>query len=357
MHGDSCVSMFSVSQKEKIFFAEHLSLLIKGGIPISDAIETLKDGTKSPVFKKILDDVLKRILEGQKLSKSLEFYPKIFNKFFCSLVKIGEESGTLQENLKYLAQHLRSNYEMEKKIKGALIYPIIVIIVGFFIAFVVTFFVLPKITNLFQILKIELPLATKILIKTATFLKNYFLLLAILVILLIFLFKLLQKINFFKFYFDKITLSFPFVGQIFKDIGLARFAQTFFTLLKGGVPVLESFEICIDTHPNNVFKKHLILAKSRIEGGEKISQSLKESSRVFPSIFTQMVAIGEKSGTLEESLLYLTHFYEEEVESTLKNLSEILEPVLLIFVGIFVAFIALAVIIPIYRFVGNLRFR
>lgn len=345
------------SQKEKIFFAEHLSLLIKGGIPISEAIETLKDETKSPAFKKILDDVLKRILEGQKLSKSLAFYPRIFSRFFCSLVKIGEESGTLEESLKYLAQHLRLNYEMEKKIKGALIYPVIVVAVAFFIAFAVTFFVLPKITDLFQILKIELPLATKILIKTANFLKNYFLLLASLVVLLIFLFKILQKLNFFKFYSDKIAFSLPFVGQILKNIGLARFSQTFFTLLKSGMPVLESFEICIDTHPNNVFKKHLILAKERVEGGEKISQSLKGSSKVFPSIFTQMVAIGEKSGTLEESLLYLTRFYEEEVESTLKNLSGILEPVLLIFVGIFVAFISLAVIIPIFRFIGNLRFR
>jgi len=347
----------SVSQKEKIFFAEHLSLLIKGGIPISESIETLRDESKSPVFRKILNDVLKRILEGQKLSKSLEFYPKIFNKFFCSLVRIGEESGTLEESLKYLAQHLRSNYEMEKKIKGALIYPLIVIVVAFFIAFAVTFFVLPKITDLFQILKIELPLATRILIKTATFLKNYFLLLAIFLILLFFLFKIVQKLNSFKFYFDKIALSSPFVGQIFKNIGLARFSQTFFTLLKSGIPVLESFEICIDSHPNNVFKKYLILTKSRVEGGERISQSLKGSPRIFPSIFTQMIAIGEKSGTLEESLLYLTHFYEEEVESTLKNLAGILEPVLLILVGIFVAFISLAVIIPIYRFVGALRFR
>ncbi len=349
--------MFFVSQKEKIFFTEHLSLMIKGGIPVSEAVETLKDETKSSTFKKALDNILKRILEGQRLSKSLELHPRIFNKFFCSVVRVGEESGSLEESLKYLAQQLKSDYEMRKKVRGALIYPIIIIIVALIVALAVTFFVLPKITSLFQILEIELPLATRVLIKAASFLKRNFILLIIGIIFLILIFKILQRLRFFKFYFDEINLSFPFVSRILKHLNLARFSRTFFTLLKSGMPILEALEICADTHPNEVFKKNLASVKLGVERGEKISQGLKESPKIFPSVFSQMIAIGERSGTLEESFLYLANFYEGEVDSVLKNLSEILEPILLILVGIFVAFIALAIIIPIYRFVGALHFR
>ena len=345
-----------VSQKEKIFFAEHLSLLIKGGIPLSEALETLANEAKSRVFRKSLADVSKKILEGQRLSQALQNYPKIFDTFFCNVVKVGEESGTLEENLRYLAQQLKSDYEIKKKVSGALIYPIIVIILALVIAFSITFFVLPKITGLFQILEIQLPLTTRILINTTSFLKRNFLFLILGIVFLILIFKILQRIKFFKFYFDSLSLSLPFFSQILKNLNLARFSRTFYTLLKSGMPILEVLDICIETHPNEVFKKNLTFVKLRVERGEKMSQGQKEFPKTFPSIFSQMVAIGEKSGTLEESFLYLANFYEGEIDSTLKNLSGILEPILLILVGAFVAFIAISIIIPIYRFVGSLRF-
>jgi type IV pilus assembly protein PilC len=346
--------MFSVSQKEKIFFTEHLSLMIKGGIPLNEAIETLKEETKSSTFKKALTKILSRILEGQKLSESFSLFPRIFDKFFCSVVKVGEESGTLEESLKYLARHLRSDYEMKKKVKGALIYPTIIIIVALIVALGVTFFVLPKILDIFQLLEIELPLATRILIKGTYFLRKNFLFFIAGIIIFLFILKLLQKINFFKFLSDKIVLSLPFIGGIIKNINLARFCRTFFTLLKSGVPILETIEISIDTNLNEVFRKRLKQVKQRVEQGQKISQGLKEA-KIFPAVFAEMVLIGEKSGTLEESFLYLANFYEREVDYTLKNLAGILEPILLILVGLFVAFVALAIIIPIYKFVGALR--
>jgi len=346
-----------VSQKEKIFFAEHLSLLIKGGIPLSEAIETLENEAKSRVFRRSLADISKKILEGQRLSKALQTYPRIFDNFFCNVVRVGEESGTLEENLRYLAQQLKSDYEIKKKVSGALIYPIIVVILALVIAFSITFFVLPKITGLFQILEIQLPLATRILIKTTYFLKKNFFSLILAIIFFFFLFKILQRIKFFKFYFDSISLSLPFLNEILKNLNLARFSRTFYTLLKSGMPILDALDICRETNPNEVFKEKLNFVKLKVERGEKMSQGLKEFPKIFPSVFSQMVTVGEKSGTLEESFLYLANFYQEEVDSTLKNLSGILEPILLILVGLFVAFVALAIIIPIYRFVGSLRFR
>ena len=347
--------MFSVSQKEKIFFTEHLSLMIKGGIPLSEAIETLKEESRSSTFKKALTGILSQTLEGQKLSESFKLYPKIFDKFFCNVVKVGEESGTLEDSLKYLAQHQRSDYEIKKKVKGALIYPMIIIIVALIVALGITFFVLPRILNIFEVWEIKPPLMTRILIKTANSLRENFPLFLASIIFVFLIIKLLQKIKFFKFLSDQIKLSLPFVGEIIKNLNLTRFSRTFYTLLKSGVPLLEAIEISIETSPNEVFKKSLRQVKQRVEQGEKISQGLKET-KVFPLVFSQMVLIGEKSGTLEESFLYLANFYEREVDYTLKNLAGILEPILLVLVGLFVAFVAIAIIIPIYRFVGALSF-
>jgi type IV pilus assembly protein PilC len=346
-----------VSQKEKIFFAEHLSLLIKGGIPLSEAIETLEKEAKSRVFRRALTDVSKKILEGQKLSKALEAYPKIFDKFFCNVVKVGEESGTLEENLRYLAQQLKSDYETKKKVSGALIYPTIVIILALIIAIYSTFFVLPKITPFLRIPGVELPLATKILVKSFSFLKKYLISIIFGIFFLSFFFQFLQKLKFIKFYFDKITLSLPLFNQILKSLNLSRFSRTFYTLLKSGMPILEALDICIATQPNEFLKKNLTQVKLRVERGEKMSQGLKEFPKIFPLIFSQMVAIGEKSGTLEESFLYLANFYEEETDSFLKNFSANLETILIILVGIFVAFIAFAVYSLIFKVTTSIRFR
>jgi len=346
-----------VSQKEKIFFAEHLSLLIKGGIPLSEALETLENEAKSRVFRKSLADISKKILEGQRLNKALQTYPGIFDKFFCNVVGVGEESGTLEENLKYLAQQLKSDYEIKKKLRAAMVYPTIVVILAIIISLYSTFFVLPKITQFLKIPGVELPLATRILVNSLSFLKRNFVSILFGIFFFFLIFKFIQKIKFVKFVFDKISLSLPFFGQTIKNLNLARFSRTFFTLLKSGMPILDAFEICIKILPNEVFRKNLISIKSSVEGGGKISQGLKRFPKVFPSIFSQMVLVGEKSGTLEESFLYLANFYEEEVDSDLKNLSGLLEIILIIFVGIFVAFIAFAIYSFLFRVTTSIRFR
>jgi len=346
-----------VSQKEKIFFAEHLSLLTKGGIPLSEAIETLENEAKSRVFRRSLADISKKILEGQRLNKALQTYPRIFDKFFCNVVRVGEESGTLEENLKYLAQQLKSDYEMKKSLKAAMIYPAIVIVLAIIISLYSTFFVLPKITQFLKIPGIEIPLATKILINSLSFLKGNFVPILFGFFFLFLIFKFIQKIKFVKFIFDKISLSLPFFGQTIRNLNLARFSRTFYTLLKSGMPILEVLEICIETLPSEVYKRNLISVKSSVEGGERISQGLKRSPEIFPSIFSQMIMIGEKSGTLEESFLYLADFYKEETDFVLKNLSSLLEVILIIFVGIFVAFIAFAIYSFIFKVTTSIRFR
>lgn len=349
--------MFSNLAKEKIFFTQHLYLMIKGGLPILEALEALKEETKSKTFKKVLDDILKRISEGESLNQSLARHPKIFNQFFQGIVKIGEESGTLEENLQYLNSQLRSEYEIKAKIKGALIYPIIVVILAVVIAFFVSIFILPKAMAIFQMFRFQLPLATRILISISNFLRRSWIFIVIVVIFLILLFQSLKKIKIFRYFFDKTSLSLPVFGPVFKNANLIQFSQSFYTLLKSGIPILQTLDICIENLPNEVLKKNLVLVKAEVEKGGKMSHGLRGSSKIFPIIFSQMVSVGEKSGALEDSFLYLSKFYKEETDSALKNISTVLEPLLLILVGLFVGFIALAIITPIFKFTGEIRFR
>jgi len=344
-------------EEEKMLFAEHLYLMTKGGVPIAQALKTLRDEAQSRTFKKTLEEILKRILEGESLSNAMERHPKIFDKFYRDILKIGEESGNLEKNLKYLSLKLQKDSELQKEIKGALIYPVIVIVMTIIIAFAVTFFILPNVINLFQSFALELPLATKILISFVSFSQKYWEGILFGIIFIILLFKALQRVKSIKLYLDKISLDLPLFGRVLQNLNLAFFSRTLNTVLKSGVPLMEALEISADTIPNEFYKKNLNLVKTEVGRGEKISQSLKSFPKIFPPVFSEMVLAGENSGTLEESLLYLAEHYEKEVDSTLKNLSQILEPVLLILVGVFVAFVAIAVIIPIYKFTGQLRFR
>jgi type IV pilus assembly protein PilC len=351
-----------VSQKEKIFFAENLSLMIKGGIPIAESLETLRDEVKSRTFRKILADTLKRVLEGEGLAKSLERYPRVFDRFFLSVVKLGEKSGTLEENFKYLALQLRKDYELRRKVIGALLYPILIIILAILIILVVIYFVLPKIIPVFESLQAmgivgQLPLATQILLNLGNFLRNFGFLIPPILICFFLFFKILQKISLIRFYFDKIALAFPILGNIFKNLNLARFSWNFYTLLKSGMPILEALEVCSSILPSEVYRRNLFLIKTDVERGEKISSSLKKIPQYFSPIFSEMILVGEKTGSLEESFLYLAEFYTQEADSTIKNISDLIGPILLIFIGILVILIALATIIPIFRFIGEIKVR
>ncbi|MCX6764152.1 MAG: type II secretion system F family protein [Candidatus Nealsonbacteria bacterium] len=341
-------------QKEKMLFAEHLSLLIKGGTTLNEALDILKEESKSRTFKKALDSVSKRILEGESLNKSLARYPKIFNKFFQNVVKVGEESGTLEENLKYLSLCLKNQYSLKQKLLGALMYPIIVIALALVIVSGTMIFILPKLFTTLNVIEAQLPLSTKILFGISVFIQKYWIFLIVIFIFLILIYKIFNYIKITRFYFHKIIFFMPFFGTTNKNSNLAEFSRVFFTLLKSGVPILEAFDICNETVTSDVYKKYLKLVKARVEKGQKLSKSFKAFPKIFPSIFSQMILVGEKSGTLEESMSYLAEFYEQEADSALKNFSAIIEPILLILVGFFVAFIALSIITPIYQITSNL---
>lgn len=340
-----------------MLFAQHLSLMIKGGVSLLEALAILKKEIKSKNFQRTLDDILKRVSAGEKLAKAMSFHPRVFDKFYQNIIMVGEESGSLQENLSYLSQKLQKDIEMGKKIKSALIYPAIIISLALIIVFIVAFFVLPKITDLFQALQIPLPFATRLLISSISSFRNYWFIGAFGLISFIFLLRILIKLKPLKFFLDKIFLNLPILSQVFKNFNLAYFSRNFYILLKSGIPLLDSLNILSQVCPSQVYARNLLKIKQRVERGEKISQGLKFFPKNFPSIFSEMVLVGERSGTLEESFLYLSDYHEKETDQILKNLSSLIEPALMILIGIFVGFVAIAIITPVYQFTGQLKFR
>ena len=347
--------MMAVSAVEKIFFVENLSMMLRSGVPIIEALETLEKEARSKAFRKVLSNVKKEVSAGKSLAESLKKHPKVFDKFFCDVVKIGEKTGALSENLNFLFLNLQREENLKSQIRGALVYPALILFVAFGIILIIIFYLLPKIIPLFHLMGFEIPSPAKILISIPPFLKENWLKILLFIFLIFIFFKLLRKIKKTRYYLDKIFLSLPFFGSLSKNLNLSILSRSLYILLKSGLSLRESLEICSETIPSEVYKKCLIFVKSGVERGEKIGESFKNFPKVFPYIFSQMILVAERSGTLDEVLFYQSKFYEEKLTSNLKKISRIIEPALIIFVGLLVALIAISIISTIYRFISQFR--
>ncbi len=347
--------LFGVSFLDKILFIKHLSLMIKAGLPLRESIAIIQEQLKSKKFKRILDDVLLSIDNGHSLADSLAIHPKIFDAFYINMIRVGEESGTLEENFKHLAQQLEKNYDLKRKIIAAMLYPGIIFTAVIVLSSLLTFFILPQITPLFKVFRIELPLATRILIGFTDVIKNYGLFILIAVVFLFLISFLIYRIRAVKYLFHKIVLRLPIFGSMIKNINLVYFCKNLSTLLKSGVSLIGALDITETTLSNLLYQKELKEMKGEVKKGKPISGYLKKKEDLFPLTLSQMISVGEKTGSLEETLIYLGNFYNAEIDRTTKNLSTILEPVLLLIVGILVGFVAIAIISPIYEVTGGLH--
>jgi len=344
-----------ISIKEKVIFAKRLAFLIRAGVPILESLRILRNQTKSGTRAKILDQVLKDVANGQYLSASLGKFQHIFDKFTINLIKIGEESGTLYENLNYLAEEMQKKQALYRKVLGAMIYPIFIIIATLGVSSLLTIYIFPKILPIFTSLNVNLPITTKALIWTSNFFNNYWLYLISgfvgLIIIFVFLMRTSEK---FRFFTHKIILGLPLIGLISKNYHLANFCRTLGILIKSDIRIINAFSIASETTSSLVYKKELDGIAKDIVKGKKIVSYMKKSPKLFPSILTHLIEIGETTGRLDETLIYLSEMYETEVDELTKNLSTVLEPALMVFMGIIVGFIAVSIISPIYEITQNL---
>ncbi len=344
-----------ISVQEKILFVKNLAVMTKAGMPILDSLRLLQKQTQSKSMKKILEQISEDIANGQFLSTSMERYANIFGDFTVNIIRVGEASGILYENLNYLAEELKKKQELKRKIMGALIYPIIVVIATFSITGFLTVYIFPKILPVFKSLHVNLPITTKILISISGFLIVYGAHVIIGIVIAVILGWFVLKISTIRFLTHRLITYLPLFGNISQSYNMANFCRTLGLLLKSDIKVVEALSITANTLTNQVYKKELKAISIEIASGEEISKHLEKKSHLFPPMLSQLIAIGETTGNLSDTLLYLSEFYENKVDEVTKNLSTILEPVLMIVMGAIVGFIALSIITPIYEVTQGLK--
>lgn len=340
---------------DKLLFTKHLSIMAKSDITIMEAIDILASQTESHTFQKVLYKLVEDVKNGKSLSGAMEKQPKVFDAFYTNIIAVGESSGTLDKSLIYLSTQLSKEYAFHKVIQGAMLYPIIVLIAVGSVGIGVSIFVLPKLLDLFNGFGEQLPFITTLLISFAGIMQNYWILVLIGVIALVFGLRYLFTWSKSKPYIDKFILDIPFFGRIVKNAEISMLCRNLGTLLKSGMPINSALAIEMRMSRNYVFQYYIINLLAATEKGKSLSGELENRHfKHFPPLVTKMIAVGEKTGFLDDTLLDLGDFYEGEVNDQVRNISTLLEPVMLLVIGGIVAFVALAIITPIYQLTGSI---
>lgn len=344
-----------ITELDKVTFTKHMAVMMKAGISISETLLTLIDQTSSAKFKKILRGVYASVRNGQQLSTALEKYPKVFSSIYIKLIKIGEESGNLESNLEYLADKLNKDYAFRKKTEGVMVYPVIVIALALSIAIGISYYVLPKLTELFTSLGVTLPLSTRILIASSNFIRQYNILIPL------GLFGLFSVLNFIlntpaiKPIWHKFMLKIPYFGNFILKVQLTTLFRNLGIMLRSGLTINTALQVSYSTADNMVIKQYMLNLLNSVTQGRSLETELSNGRYSFiPTLAIKIISVGEKSGTLDEMFLYLGTFFDEEVDNLVKNLPTVLEPALLISIGLLVGFIASAIITPIYQLTGSI---
>ncbi len=342
------VALSSVPVSEKIFFTQNLMVMIRAGISISDALKTLEEQTTNARLKQILSDVYQKVDRGVSLADSLEPYKKDFGELYINMIKTGEASGQLEQVLNQLTIQMKKDHHLKSKVKGAMVYPTIVVVAMIVIMILMFVFVIPQITSIFKEVDAELPLPTQILIAISDFVVNNGLMVGLAAVIIIFSFVKFIKSKKGKKIWHAFLLKLPIISTILKKVNLARFSRTISSLLKTDIPITETFTITGRVLGNSSYKDVVFSAAEELKKGVNIYTTLSKYPRLFPPIVTHMIAVGEETGSLDEILEQLAIFYEEEVDQTMSTLTSTLEPILMLMLGLGVGSIAVAVIMPMY---------
>ncbi|PLX21767.1 hypothetical protein C0584_01540 [Candidatus Parcubacteria bacterium] len=340
-----------VTPKDMVIFSRQLSVLISANVAIVQALRILVDQTENLKLKMVLSEVVDEIDGGSTLSISFSKRPKIFDSFFVNIVKSGESSGKLDEVLDYLADEMEKEYDMLSKIKGAMIYPAFVLVGLVGVGIVMMVFVVPKLTAVLEESGMELPFATKVLILVSGLLQSYWLLVIIGLVGFYFGFKYIINTKVGKVVFDNVVLRLPIFGKLFQLIYLTRFTRSFSTLLVGGVTITHGLKIVEDVVTNSVYKDLIHKTVISIEDGHSISEEFTKSKSI-PKMVSQMMNIGEKTGRLDMILKKITEFYSREIDNIVANLMTLMEPIIMVIMGVAVGLMVAAIILPMYQMAG-----
>lgn len=343
------------SIKEQIIFMKRLSMMLGAGMPIVPALELLEKETTSPVKKLFITSLISDVSRGQKLSTALKKFDKTIGSFSINIIRVGELSGTLPENLAYLTTELKQKDDLRKQIISTLIYPAIIVVATVIITIFLIAYIFPKILPIFLSLQITLPTSTIILMSLSQFLNQFGLWILLGFIILIIIYLSLSKIEQFCFVRDKFMLKTPIFGPLIKYYNISNSCRTLGLLLKNEVRITEALNIVAESTSNRVYRSTLIIAQNNISTGKTLSSQLQTTPHIFPVEVSNLIQAGELSGNLSNTLIYLANMYNEDIRDWTKNLTIMIEPILMLVMGLAVGFIAISIITPIYGITQSLH--
>jgi type IV pilus assembly protein PilC len=337
-----------VNQRSVAIFTRQLATMIDAGLPLVQSLEVLSSQQEDKVFKKIIREIKEDVEGGSTFAGALKKHPAAFNELFTNLVVAGEEGGILDTILTRLAVYIEKAEALKKKVKSALIYPATIVTVAVAVVMILMLFVIPVFETMFSSAGQSLPLPTLIVLAISKMIKKYIIFFIPAIILLFFLFKRYYQTQNGKAVVDRILLKLPVFGPLFRKIAVARFSRTLGTLVSSGVPILDGLSIVSRTSGNRAIEIAIMNARASIREGETIAEPLNRSA-LFPPMVIQMISVGESTGALDSMLSKIAEFYEEEVDVAVANLTSLLEPMLMIFLGIVIGGVVIAMYLPIFN--------
>ena len=338
-----------IKRKELVLFFRQLAVMFQSGVPPVEAFHTLANQIKKPSFKEKISQIAEEIESGTPFSQALTLYPNIFSTFVVNMIKSGEKVGRLPETLNYLADYLEREYHFRSRIIGALTYPALVVIVFILILIGMIFFVMPQLIDILQSVAEELPPITKVTIAVTEFLRSYgIIILGGIVLIAIFLYSY-YKTEKGKKFFDRLFLKVPVLKTLLKKIYLARLGENLSTLIAGGLPIIEALEITADVIGNSVYREVILKTKDEVKKGEPLSYVFQQHPEVISPFFTQLTIVGEKTGKLDSILKNIVEFYQKEVERDTEAFLSILEPLIIIMLGVLVGGLVASILLPMYQ--------
>ncbi len=344
----------SVSSHDKIIFANNLSKMLDAGLPITRALSIMERESIGEL-KKVLASLGQSLTKGNTLSEAMNTFPKVFSKLFVSMVRSGEESGNLSQSLKNVAIQMEKSYQLNRKIRGALMYPAIIMLLMIGIGVLMMIYMVPTLTATFTGLGIELPFATRMIISTSNLLVNHFFIIVLTVIAIVFAFVSSINTEKGKRFVDYTILRLPVVSEMVKQINSARTARTMSSLISSGVDIVVATEVTREVLQNSYYKEVLNEVQTAIQKGASVSSVLSKHNKLYPIFVSEMTSVGEETGKIGEMLMNVALFYEEEIDQKTKDMSSVIEPLLMIFIGVSVGLFAIAIISPIYSIGDSIK--
>lgn len=344
-----------VKQKELVSFSRQLSTLFSAQVPLLESLRGLASQTENSYFKEVLFAVSSDVESGTPLSKSLQKYPKVFSSFYVNMVRSGEVSGNLDRILNYLADYLEKQYYLVSKIKGAMLYPAFILAGFLIIGTLMLIFVIPQLTSILKETGQALPLPTRIIIAASNFLRAWWWLIFLVLLGAIVGWSIYIKKNpRARFWWDNLKIKLPIFGKIFQKFYLSRLCDNLSTLMRGGLPILRALRIGSEVVGHMVYQRILIEAREEVRTGSTISSVFEQYEKEVPPMVTKMMITGERTGALDTILEKLATFYSKEVDNVVGSLPQLIEPILIIILGIGVGILVAAILLPIYNIASGI---